>query len=128
MAKETLTYLDFAADEALYLITAYSKGLRYNAMVAQAQRICECYMKHVITRSLMNNNPVMTSHNLRTLYEFLEDMGLDMKPIRAQVMMLNNFYTHTRYPGKDAFMASEEDIVGAVKAIQDIIKFMARYY
>lgn len=125
--SNNLTYLDFATDEALYLSDAYAKGLRYNAMVAQAQRVCECYMKHAITKSLMNNNEVMMSHNLRSLYDYMQDIGLDLKPIRSEVMLLNNFYTHTRYPGREAFLASEEDITAAVKAIENIVKFIVRY-
>lgn len=127
MRKE-LTYLDFATDEALYLTEAYSKGLRYNAMVAQAQRVCECLMKHALTRCLMNNNEAMMSHNLRALYDHMESCGLDLHEIRTQVMLLNNFYTHTSYPGREAFMASEEDITAAVRAIEDIAKFMQRYF
>lgn len=125
--SNNLTYLDFATDEALYLSDAYAKGLRYNAMVAQAQRVCECYMKHAITKSLMNNNEVMMSHNLRSLYDYMQDIGLDLKPIRSEVMLLNNFYTHTRYPGREAFLASKEDITAAVKAIENIVKFIVRY-
>lgn len=122
-----LTYLDFAADEALYLTNAYAAGLRYNAMVGQAQRICECYMKYAISRTMFNSNEVMMSHNLRSLYEYMEKIGIDVREIRTDVMMLNNFYTHTRYPGKDAFLASNEDIKAAVEAVQRIVKFMARY-
>lgn len=128
MSNKNLTYLDYATDEALYLSAAYSAGFRYNAMVSQAQRICECYMKHAITRSLMNNNEVMMSHNLRKLYEYMESIGLDLREIREEVMMLNNFYTHTRYPGRDAFMATNEDITSAYMAIQKITKFMSRYF
>jgi HEPN domain-containing protein len=127
MANKQLTYLDFAIDELLYLTQAYASGLRFNAMVSQAQRICECYMKHAITRSLMNNDEVMRSHNLRSLYEYMEKMGFDMHEIRTDVMLLNNFYTHTRYPGRDAFLASNEDITAAVNAITRIAQFMARY-
>lgn len=122
-----LTYQDFAIDEARYLVDAYSKGLRYNAMVSQAQRVCECYMKHIINKRMLNNSEVMVSHNLRVLYEHLENMGLDMREARTDIMLLNNFYTHTRYPGKDAFMASEEDITAAVDAIARLVKFFTRY-
>ena len=127
MVNKTLTYLDFAIDELLYLTQAYSQGLRFNAMVSQAQRVCECYMKHAITRRLMNNDEVMRSHNLRSLYEYMERMGFDMSPIRTDVMMLNNYYTHTRYPGRDAFLASNEDITAAVDAITRIAQFMTRF-
>lgn len=128
MMNKNLTYLDFAVDELLYLTYAHKAGLRYNAMVAQAQRICECYMKNVLsTRLLSNNEQVMRTHNIRSLYEYMENCGLDVRPIRAEVMMLNNFYTHTRYPGKDSFMASPEDIDSAVEAIGKIASYMARF-
>lgn len=118
------TYLDFAIDESLYLNDAYSKGLRYNAMVSQAQRACECYLKHIISKSLCLDNSILLSHNLRSLYDYLESVGVgvDLKTARNDIMCLNNFYTHTRYPGKDAFMASSEDIDIAVKSLNNIVK------
>lgn len=128
MMKKNLTYLDFAADEVVYLFQAFAAGMRFNAMVSQAQRICECYMKHAIVCSLMNNSEVMMSHNLRAIYEYMESIGLDMREVRSEVMLLNNFYTHTRYPGRESFMASAEDIVASVKAIEKIVPFMLRYF
>lgn len=125
---DNLTYLDFATDEVLYLTDSYNKGLRYNAMVSQAQRVCECYIKHIISKSLLNNTDVMMSHNLRKLYDFLCSMGLDVRDIRSDVMLLNNFYTHTRYPGKEAFMASSEDVDSAVSAISRISAALAKYF
>lgn len=123
-----LTYLDFAADETLYLSEAFSKGLRYNAMVSQAQRACECYLKHIITRSLANNHEVMMSHNLRSLYDYVESLGIDLSASRRDIMLLNNFYTHTRYPGRDSFMAAKSDIESAYEAIQNITKNLSRYF
>lgn len=123
-----LTYLDFAVDELGYFVNAYNHGMRYNAMVGQAQRICECYLKQVITRSLMNNNEVMMQHNLRSIYEYITDtLHLDLQPIRADIMCLNNFYTHTRYPGREAFMASKEDIESAFHALEKIVQYLQRY-
>ena len=127
MAKN-LTYLDFAIDELLYLTTAYDKGIRSNAMVSQAQRIAECYLKHLLTVRMFNAGEIMMSHNLRELYSFIDKSGIDITCIRANVMLLNNYYTHTRYPGKDAFMATNEDIDSAVSAIKDIAKIMPRYF
>lgn len=127
MAKQ-LTYLDFANDELQYFAMAYNAGMRYNAMVSQAQRICECYMKHIIQKSLMNNSEVMMQHNLRAIYDYMVNtLGIDLSPIRTQVMLLNNFYTHTRYPGREAFLASKEDIDSAFTAIGTIVQFMQRY-
>lgn len=119
-----LTYLDFAIDTALYLNHAFSLGLRYNDMVSQAQRSCECYMKNIIQRALVYDNDVMMSHNLRKLYEYIESLGRDLSPIRSDVMLLNNFYTHTRYPGREAFMAANADIESSVAALQRIAQYL----
>lgn len=126
MTKKNLTYMDFAYDEMQYLTAAYSKGMRFNAMVSQAQRICECFLKQVITRSLVNNNEVMMSHNLRSLYDYVESLGIDIRPIRAEIMMLNNYYTHTRYPGRDAFLASSEDIDASYKALLSVATYIQK--
>lgn len=123
-----LTYLDFATDEWQYLANAYAKGLRYNAMVSQAQRIVECYLKQIITKRLVNNNEVMLSHNLRTIFTYIiEELRLPLSHLHADVMCLNNFYTHTRYPGREAFMASERDIDACVNAVSSIIRNVQEY-
>ena len=127
MSKQ-LTYLDFATDELQYFVAVYNAGMRYNAMVSQAQRICECYLKQIITKSLINNSEVMWQHNLRDIYTYIEDtLHIDLSDIRSQVMLLNNFYTHTRYPGRDAFLASPADVESSYKALCDIVKFVQRY-
>lgn len=122
-----LTYLDFAQDEYRYFNSAYYAGFRFNAMVGQAQRICECYLKQLITSRLMNNNEVMMSHNLRAIYEYASNMGIDISGIRADVMLLNNFYTHTRYPGREAFLAKPEDVEAACKALGNVVVALTPY-
>lgn len=124
-----LTYKDFALDELTYMSRAFGSGLSYNAMVAQAQRSVECLLKHVIsTRMFDNTSEVMRSHNLRTIYEYIERMGIDLSQIRTEVMLLNNYYTHTRYPGREAFMADATDIKEAVGAAQRVGTFIMQNY
>ena len=123
-----LTYRDFAEDELKYLVTAYNSGFRYNAMVSQAQRICECYMKHIITVRLLNNSEVMMSHNLRALFTYItKDLQMPLSHLHDHVMCLNNFYTHTRYPGRDAFMATEQDIDSCINAIGAFVAGVQEY-
>ena len=123
-----LTYRDFAVDEMSYLVCAYQKGLKRNPMVSQAQRIVECMMKHYITVKLLNNTEVMVSHNLRTIYEYVEKTGLQVSSIRSDVMLLNNFYTHTRYPGRDAFIATEQDVDAAYAACGRVFQFFTEVF
>lgn len=124
---KSLTYYDFALDEYKYLASAYMKGLRFNAMVSQAQRITELLLKQVIAKELLNNEDIMTVHNLRKLYDYLMDtVGFELTPIRSSIMLLNNFYNHTRYPGKEAFMAREQDIKDAFEAVTDVLRFLQK--
>lgn len=123
-----LTYLDFATDELVYLAKSISKGIKCNPMVSSAQRCCECFLKHVLSVKLLNNCEAMSSHNLRVLFDQVTKAGLDLAPIRSDVMLLNNFYTHTRYPGKDAFLATEADIDAAYAAIQRISIYVRRFF
>mgnify|MGYP002508056577 CR=1 FL=1 len=118
--NKSLTYWDFGFDEYMYLATAYNKGIKRNAMVAQAQHITEYFLKELLNRQLLNNLPCMSGHNLRSLYDAVADTGIDIRPIRESVMALNNYYTHTRYPGRGAFLAKDEDIDSAVKHVASI--------
>ena len=44
------SYLDFAENDYKYFMTSYEHGIVANAMAADAQEICEKYMKHVIDK------------------------------------------------------------------------------
>lgn len=126
---QNLTYKDFAMDELMYFTDAYNNGMRYNAMVGQAQRICECLLKHVISKRLVNNNEVMKQHNLRVIYEYCTDMlNLPIQSLHTSVMQLNNFYTHTRYPGREAFLASRADIEAAFESLSTIVKGLKEFF
>ena len=119
-----IRYKDFADDEYRYLVVAYNGGLRFNAMVSQAQRVAELYLKEYIERNLMNNTKLMMSHNLRDLYDYISSMGYDISSIREPIMALNNYYTHTRYPGRDAFLAAREDIESSFLKLSVIVRFL----
>lgn len=125
---KTPSFEDFAADEIVYMSKAYQLGLRCNPMIGQCQRIVELWFKQIITDKLMNNNEVMLSRNLRNLYDYVCELGIDLSPIRKSVMILNNFYQHTRYPSKDSYIATEEDIELAVSACMEIKQFLYGKY
>lgn len=124
MGQRNLTYLDFAADEMSYLMAAYNSGLRFNAMVYQCQRIAEGYLKDIIVKSLMNNDEVMNSHSIRRLYDYVENLGIDLSPIRNDIMTLNNFYSHTRFPSREAYIASPIDIERAVDCTKTVASYI----
>lgn len=105
-----LTYLDFAKEEFCYLVKAYQSGMRYNPMVAQAQITIEYMMKYHL------GSEAPRTHNIRALVDELTKHGIDTTPVRSQLLVLNNFYTHTRYPGNDAYIADAHDIEVAYNA------------
>lgn len=112
-----VTYFDFAQDDMTYLMTSYNSGLRFSAMVLQAHRICELTLKHLINIHLINNSKVMMSRNLRKIYDYCTEMGIDLESIRADVLVLNNLFEHTRYPMQDSYLAPTSDVDAAVSAI-----------
>ena len=119
---KTLTYMDFAIDEWQYLNMAYMSGIYSNAQIAQCQRIAEGALKHIIDTRFLNQNEVMMSHSLRHIYDAIIEMGIDIRSIRSDIMILNNYHTHTRYPGRDAFLADFEDIKASVEAVNRILE------
>ena len=41
-------YFDFAENDFQYFLHSYKAGFVANAMAADAQKICEKYMKHIV--------------------------------------------------------------------------------
>ena len=122
--NKRLTYKDFAVEDLIAVNYLVGNGCTFNCIVSMCQRIVEMYMKEIIEESLMNNNEVMLSHDLRKLFEYIENMGINLKPIRSDVMLLNNFYTHTRYPGRSAYLATKEDTANAHQALLNCVMYL----
>lgn len=71
------TYFDFAENNFQYFMNSYKHGTVANAMAADAQEICEKYMKHILSEYYdpetaiqeADYNTVMRTHNLMKVAE-----------------------------------------------------------
>lgn len=122
------TYLDFAEDDYKYLIETYEDGYIANRMPADAQNICEKYLKHIIDtyyipineEESINLEHIMKSHNLTKLINFLEnDMDIEIPEYaKDDIEKVNGFYYTVRYPGDDSLEATPKNIEDSIKAIK----------
>lgn len=115
------TYLDFAENDYLWFVNSYQNHFVANGMAAQAQEICEKYMKHVIDTY---HKPVtsqeeqtelegtMRSHNLLKLQRYMEthtDFSFHAET-KKLLRGINGYYFSARYPGDESLEVTKEDI------------------
>lgn len=115
------TYLDFAENDYKYFKHSCNSGFIANAMAAQAQEICEKYMKHIIDtyhkqitsrEEQTELEETMRSHNLLKLQRYMEnhtDFSFHAETKRL-LRGINGYYFSARYPGDESLEVTKEDI------------------
>lgn len=121
------TYLDFAENDYNYFRQSYEHGIVANAMAADAQEICEKYMKHVIDQYYMaasmeeqaEYETVMRPHNLLKLVKFIEGkMGISLSAeMKNDLRSINGYYFTARYPGDESIEVTRDDLELCMKAV-----------
>lgn len=122
------SYLDFAENDYKYFMTSYEHGIVANAMAADAQEICEKYMKHVIDKYFEPETEEeqteydihMRTHNLNKLMRFLDQrMGLKFdREVKAEMQIINGYYFTARYPGDESIEVTKEDLDMCAEAVE----------
>ena len=122
------SYLDFAENDYKYFMTSYEYGIVANAMAADAQEICEKYMKHVIDKYFEPETEEeqteydihMRTHNLNKLMRFLDQrMGLNFdREVKAEMQIINGYYFTARYPGDESIEVTKEDLDVCADAVE----------
>ena len=122
------TYFDFAENDYGYFWHSFEQGIVANAMAADAQEICEKYMKHLIDQYFtpvtqeqqMEYDAAMRTHNLLKLARFLEDgMGLRLGPeMKKELRAINGYYFTACCPGDESIEVNREDIELCAHAVR----------
>lgn len=122
------SYLDFAENDYKYFMTSYEHGIVANAMAADAQEICEKYMKHVIDKYFKPETEEeqteydihMRTHNLNKLMRFLDQrMGLNFdREVKVETQIINGYYFTERYPGDESIEVMKEDMDMCADAVE----------
>lgn len=122
------TYFDFAENDFQYFMASYKSGIVANAMAADAQEICEKYMKHILNtyydpetpQQEAEYNMIMRTHNLMKITRFLED-NLNFHfsvQTKSELRQINGYYFTARYPGDESIEINKEDLDLCAVAVQ----------
>ena len=128
------TYYDFAKNDYDYLLRSYESGWVMNGMCANAQNVCEKFLKHLIdaysdpkdTLDESKLERALRTHSLKVLQKYLKnEMGIEMTPETADIIMkADGYYFSARYPGDDSYFVDADDVKQAVEAAKECKTFV----
>lgn len=98
-------------------------------MAAQAQEICEKYIKHIIgtyhkpTQSQEEEDEfkkIMRTHNLMKLTRYMKNHTEFSFPADTNYLLaaINGYYFSTRYPGDESLEITKDDIELCYRAVE----------
>jgi hypothetical protein len=121
-----VTYYDFAYNDYQYFFS-YNGDVTYNRIGAEAQEICEKFLKHLIDtydlpqndNSQTQHDMAMRTHSLNRLIKYIKyTMNLPLTEKAQNYMhIIDGFYFSTRYPGEDSVTLDKTDIENCKKAV-----------
>lgn len=117
------SYYSIACNELHYL----EWGLRspfYNSIAAQAQQVAEKMIKSVAELVCVDIEKLMTSHNLRGLYDAIHRIEPSFVFDRNRLSTLKDYYYDARYPGDNFVTVTKEECMDAVHTMYDVVKLV----
>ncbi len=116
-----------AENSRQYFEKAYNSGDVFNDMAAQAQNICERYLKDVIDCYADKNDSkkrkellsIMRQHDIVSLLDYVCSL-VDIKlsgDVYNKIVSVNNYYIRTRYPVEDFIVVTRDVLIKCHTAI-----------
>ena len=124
MAEGLTNYYDHAEVDFQWLFKSVNAEIYSPGMCSMSQNVCERYLKHIIDIYIGEQDDplryynIMHSHNLRVLCNFINEKLPEFNFNSRKICMCNDFYFSTRYPGKDSFIANNDDIIMCWESVQ----------
>lgn len=117
-----LTYYNFADNDYWFLKANVEEKRVSNAMCANAQSICERYLKEVVQEKAteLNDTDIMKTHSLKKLKKFIISNIPEMECDWAKVIQADGYYFSARYPGEDSYFVDESDVSICWDAVQEV--------
>ena len=128
MNKRLTDYFYHAEDGYQYFKAGMKCKIISGDMAANAQNICERYLKFVIESlhemgKITNLNvKIMHSYNLRTLINYIEEVGVEVLD-RDIIVLANSYYFSSRYPSDNTVIVREKDLIGCDKVVESSREF-----
>lgn len=125
---ELTNYFDFAENDYEYFMWSYENGRIANAMAADAQEICEKYMKHLIDvyddpqtiDRVHEQTSVLRTHNLGKLMDYIEKHVFCRysENTELELRAINGYYFTARYPGDESVTIKKSDLDLCARAVK----------
>ena len=131
-----INYRYYADDDYRYFMASIEHGLFAERLGAQAQEICEKYLKHLLDEYCSPSDgdgeekllAAMRTHNLNTLINVLGEYGISLPDEDKKALLcINGYYFTTRYPSFESHRLSKDDLELCVSAIKACKNFVDEY-
>jgi len=94
------------------------KSPNYDAVCFHAQQCAEKYLKAILQE---NDKHIPKTHNLIELMLLCEEIDSSFEMLRADLVIMERYSVHTRYPGE---IAEKEDAKSAYAAAETVRNFI----
>lgn len=115
------SYYSIACNEFWYLRDAVSP-VYCNPAAASAQQIAEKMLKSVAELVCTGIEKLMTSHNLRALYDEIKRVDTSLQLERKDLALLKDYYYDARYPGDNFVIVTVDELREALEIMLDVVE------
>ena len=99
----------------------------FNQVAAQAQQIAEKMIKSVADLTCINIEKLMTSHNLRALYDAIHEVDSGFNLDRRALSLLKDYYYDARYPGDNFVTVTKDEFIDLLNILNSVIREVERW-
>lgn len=121
MMVDANSYYAIACNEFWYLKDAVSP-VYCNPAAASAQQIAEKMLKSVAELVCTGIEKLMTSHNLRALYDEIRKVDPALQLDRRDLALLKDYYYDARYPGDNFVVVTAEELREALEIMLTVVE------
>lgn len=113
-------YYSIACNDYRYLLRNLDSDF-YNNMAVACQQICEKALKSVLVYINPDAKTVINSHNLRQIYNAINQEKKVLELDIAKLSLLKDYYFEARYPGDNFTNVSKEEFGMAYLTLIDVL-------
>lgn len=113
-------YYEIAINNLGYLQSALTTSY-YNNIATDAQQVAEKMLKSVAERVCTNAEPLLKTHNLRSIYDAIHSIEPSFVLDRGKLSLLKDMYYDAKYPGDDFVTVSRDECNECLSIMYDVI-------
>lgn len=114
------SYYAIACNDFWYLRDAV-KPANCNPAAGNAAQVAENMIKSVAELACVDIDKLMTSHNIRAIYDEINKVDTSLNLNRRDLALLKDYFFETRYPGDNFVLVSPNDLKEALEIMLDVV-------